>query len=142
MQNQTEKDILYLNNLAFELENNQTDGKVVLTGELAKDISANIYDISERLKQRANHIDMVPVISSNVHSVGYSEERQVLRVSFKGKTINTYDYYGVPRELVAQLMSEESIGKAFNYLVKSKNFRFDKIEDLRPFSMEAMVKGE
>ncbi len=45
-----------------------------------------------QLKQRADHIDLVPVASSNIKGVGYSEERGIMRIRFKNG--NIYDFSG------------------------------------------------
>lgn len=60
--------------------------------------------------------EMVEVTSSNISHVGYRETDQTLRVKFSSKA--TYEYAGVPEELVKQLMSAESVGSFF-----SKNIR-------------------
>jgi hypothetical protein len=43
------------------------------------------------------NVNMTPVTSDTVHSVGYDYSTQVLRVLFKSG--RTYEYYGVPGHL-------------------------------------------
>lgn len=59
-------------------------------------------------------MNMQPVDSSNIESVGY--ENDTLAVKFKsGKT---YTYPGVPAELHAQMLQAESVGKFFLSKIK------------------------
>ena len=59
--------------------------------------------------------DMVPVVSSNLSSVGYEAETQTLYVTFTNGS--TYTYEAVPED-VYQGLSAESVGKYLNQNVK------------------------
>lgn len=54
----------------------------------------------------------VPVQSSNVISVGYAAETEILEVEFKGGVV--WHYNSVPAERFAEITGAESIGKAIN----------------------------
>lgn len=43
-------------------------------------------------------IKMIPVISSNVGSIGYDKEKQILRIKFLRNEGEVYEYSGVPPE--------------------------------------------
>jgi hypothetical protein len=61
-------------------------------------------------------VERSPVVSSDLLSVGYSDEGQVLEVEFvKG---GVYQYYGVPRSEYENLLTAPSIGRFFNANIK------------------------
>ncbi len=68
-------------------------------------------------------MEMQPVSSSNVAAVGFessdpeNSETGTLRVEFKSGS--TYDYQNVPQSTFDALVSAESVGRAFNQLVKN-----------------------
>jgi hypothetical protein len=64
-------------------------------------------------------MDMVPVSSSNIESVGYEPETHNLAVKFKGGA--TYHYSDVPAETHKELMRAPSIGGHLAVHVKSKH---------------------
>ena len=60
-------------------------------------------------------IDMIPVESSNIESVGH-DGAETLRMKFKsGATL--YDYVGVPEEKFIDLVNSPSVGKAWRGVV-------------------------
>lgn len=62
-------------------------------------------------------MEMVPVKSSNLASVGYDPDRKVLRVSFlNGKS---FDYKSVRPTVFSELLAAESAGKFFHAHVRS-----------------------
>lgn len=61
---------------------------------------------------------MVKVESSNVESIGYDEETQVLRVQFKGGG-KPYDYTPVSREEYQSALSAASVGGYINANIKN-----------------------
>ena len=64
-------------------------------------------------------ITMIPVESSQIESMGHNGV-SLMHVTFKGKKPTTYSYSGVPPELFTQILEDkESVGKAFNALIKS-----------------------
>jgi KTSC domain len=63
-------------------------------------------------------MEMVPVESNNVRSVGYDLEKNELRIKFRSG--ETYAYDGVPGDVHKALMSAESKGKFVNSDVKGK----------------------
>lgn len=64
----------------------------------------------------------IPVISSNVKSVGY--ERNVLEVEFLNNSI--YQYKDVPRQVYSDMLATQSIGKYLNQFVKP-TYSYEKI---------------
>ena len=61
-------------------------------------------------------MDRTPVTSSNVASVGYDINAQLLEVEFNNGAI--YRYEKVPPQVHSDLMHAESIGKALNATIK------------------------
>lgn len=59
-----------------------------------------------------------PVISSNLHSVGYDETNNVLEIEFNSGGI--YQYYNVPQSVYRGLMNASSHGKYFHAHIKDK----------------------
>lgn len=59
-------------------------------------------------------IEMKPVESSNIRSIGYDESKADLHVEFKGSGI--YIYHDVPKEVYDGFMAAESKG---NFLAKN-----------------------
>lgn len=66
------------------------------------------------------------VQSSNITSVGYDKENNVLEVRFKGGGL--YSYKDVPKSVYDGLMSAESVGKQFTTEVKNAGFKWEKVE--------------
>ena len=62
-----------------------------------------------------------PVESSMLRSAGYHPERSILELEFNNGRI--YRYFGVPQEVVVELMAAESKGRYF----------LDQIDDLYPY---------
>lgn len=62
--------------------------------------------------------EMVPVLSSNIESVGYNEERQVCKVRFKSG--EEYEYANVLPAEYSGLLNAESVGKHLNAKIKGK----------------------
>ena len=62
--------------------------------------------------------------SSNIISVGYSRERQVLEVEFPGG--NVYEYYKVPEEFFHELCNHTNPGKYLSLNIKG-NFEYMKL---------------
>lgn len=57
----------------------------------------------------------VTVISSNIRSLCLTGS--ILSVEFNGGKV--YDYQNVSKELLLELLTAESVGKAFNILIKA-----------------------
>jgi len=69
------------------------------------------------------------VESSQLASVGYDVEKQILEIEFKGRTDTSggiYQYFEVPQHVHHDLMHAESIGRYFGQNVRGK-FNFDKL---------------
>ncbi len=62
-------------------------------------------------------IEMVQVQSSNVHAIGYDPERKTLLVQFAAG--RTYEYQNVTAEIYRMLTQADSVGSAFNDLIRS-----------------------
>jgi hypothetical protein len=64
-----------------------------------------------------NKVTMVPVQSTNIQAVGFDLERSILVVQFSaGKT---YEYSNVTAGVYMQLAIADSIGSAFNEIIRS-----------------------
>lgn len=72
-----------------------------------------------------NDIDMIPVDSSNVESVGYDENEQILYVRFL--TGATYIYKGVNNYEFEGLLSAPSVGSYLHRNIKN-NYPYERIE--------------
>ena len=59
-----------------------------------------------------SNIKMIPVVSSNVESIGYDENTQILRVKFLTGAI--YEYKNVPIMEFEQLKNAASVGAYLN----------------------------
>lgn len=66
------------------------------------------------------------VSSTNIRSIGYDKEKELLEVEFmKG---GVYQYSGVPEEIYKALVNAESKGKAFFRFIKSRGYKYEKVE--------------
>lgn len=63
------------------------------------------------------HMEVVPVVSSNLRGVGYDESRCILVIEFKK---GLYKYDGVPSNIHAGLMAASSKGTFHAENIKSK----------------------
>ena len=66
----------------------------------------------------------VPVVSTNLRSVGYDPATSVLEVEFHGGGI--YQYFGVPGSVHAGLMQAGSKGRYLDSFVKGR-YRYRKV---------------
>ena len=70
-----------------------------------------------------------PVVSSQIVSVGYDAEKQVLQIEFKTRgdwPPSVYEYLDVPAQIHTDLMQAESAGKYFGIAIRGK-FDFKKL---------------
>jgi hypothetical protein len=65
-----------------------------------------------------------PVVSSNVASVGYDPQTMTLEVEFLGGGL--YQYFDVPEEEYAGLMSAETVGGYLNDNIKGR-YRYARV---------------
>ncbi|WP_241430551.1 KTSC domain-containing protein [Haloferax volcanii] len=61
-------------------------------------------------------VDRTPVTSSNLRSVGYDQDEQILEIEFNSGGV--YRYFGVPSNIYADLMNASSHGKYFHSNIK------------------------
>ena len=71
-----------------------------------------------------NEIEMIPVVSSNVESIGYNEGTQILRIKFLNGAI--YEYKNVPLMEFEQLKNASSIGSYLNRNIV-RNYPYEKV---------------
>ena len=64
------------------------------------------------------------VSSSNLASIGYDAENEILEVEFKHSGI--YQYFGVPENIYDELMNADSHGVYFSANIRN-NYEFEKI---------------
>ena len=69
-------------------------------------------------------MERVPVSSSNIRSVGYDKETQMLEIEFDGGGI--YQYLNVPEHVYSNLMSASSKGSYFHRHIRNR-YRFRKV---------------
>jgi ATP-dependent DNA helicase RecG len=70
-------------------------------------------------------IKRIPVASSNISSIGYDKEAQILEIEFHHGAI--YQYVEVPEKVYEELMSSPSQGAYFMNKIKN-NFKYNKIK--------------
>ena len=63
-------------------------------------------------------MDRTRVSSTNILSIGYDQEHQILEVEFVSGS--TYSYAAVPQRLHTQFMSAPSKGRFFDAYIKDK----------------------
>lgn len=78
--------------------------------------------IKVSLKDTIYHIQ---VSSSNIKSIGYDKERNILEVAFKNRSV--YRYYDVPEYLFEGLMEANSHGKYLNAYIKNGGFAYEPV---------------
>lgn len=66
----------------------------------------------------------IPVVSSNLRSVGYDPQTQTLEIEFRQNTV--YQYYKVPETVFQELMNAPSHGKYFSKWIK-KTYSYRRI---------------
>lgn len=71
-------------------------------------------------------LEHIPVMSSNVKSVGYDKPSKTLEVAFHGSGL--YSYSNVPAPIFRRFMRAKSKGKAFNRLIRKGGYAYEKIE--------------
>lgn len=81
------------------------------------------------LHEKAKLIELKPVISSNIGSMGYDPENKLLKVAFKTKTgSSVYLYEGVEQEIYDSLHQAESIGKKLNESIVRQKDKYNYIK--------------
>lgn len=70
-------------------------------------------------------MNRIPVVSSELASVGYDAATNTLEVEFK--TGSVYDYSNVPEDIYTGLMSAPSHGKYFNEFIKQGGYSFRRV---------------
>ena len=63
-----------------------------------------------------NNVEMKPVESTHIESVGYDSDKKILTVKFKSES--TYDYYPITEMLYEEFMASESKGKYFREFIR------------------------
>jgi hypothetical protein len=76
------------------------------------------------LTQKIKIMTRTPVQSSNLSSVGYDSENQILEIEFKKSGI--YQYFKVPVNIYNGLMNASSHGEYFNAYIKN-SFSYNKV---------------
>ena len=65
------------------------------------------------------------VSSSNIASIGYDPDNQVLEIEFLSGAV--YQYYDVPQSVYDGLMAADSHGKFLDVYIKKGGYRYTKI---------------
>ena len=71
-------------------------------------------------------MERVSVESSNLSAIGYDDESQVLEVEFRRGAV--YRYFEVERVAYENLLKAESVGKAFNAIIKGGGYSYRRVE--------------
>ena len=69
-------------------------------------------------------MNRVPVVSSNIRSVGYDESSETLEIEFTSGSI--YQYFDVPESEYKRLINAASKGRYFNQNIK-ESYRYVQI---------------
>ena len=69
-------------------------------------------------------MEIIPVTSSNVESIGYDEGSSTLQVKFKNGT--TYQYFDVPENIFIELRDADSVGGYLAARIKG-TYRYSKV---------------
>jgi hypothetical protein len=72
-----------------------------------------------------NEIEMIPVRSSSIKSIGYGTAEMILRVKFLSGLV--YDYLNVPENVFEEFLLSSSKGTYLNKKIKNK-YRFKKLK--------------
>lgn len=70
------------------------------------------------------------VRSSNVRSIGYDADARTLEVEFVNRSV--YRYANVPAKVHRALMTAKSVGTEFGRLVKSGDYKYERLPDAEP----------
>jgi hypothetical protein len=70
-------------------------------------------------------MDRFNISSTNIKSVGYDPERQVLEIEFQGGSV--YQYFEIPEHIFDALRSAVSPGKFFEVSIKKAGYRFSRV---------------
>lgn len=70
-------------------------------------------------------MDRIPVVSSNVASIGYCNETGILEVEFNNGGI--YQYFGIPDFLYHEFLNSDSKGRFLNTNVKQAGYNYAKV---------------
>lgn len=69
-------------------------------------------------------MDRIPVVSTNMKSVGYDSQSMTLEIEFSGGTV--YQYFDVPESVHSELMSCDSKGTFFAGQIKG-SYRYARV---------------
>lgn len=70
-------------------------------------------------------IEMQPVSSSQIESMGYDASTSTMRVRFTSG--GEYEYSGVPEEVFQSVVGAGSVGAAFNAEIKGGGYSFTRL---------------
>jgi hypothetical protein len=70
-------------------------------------------------------MERIPLISSNIISVGYDKERKILEIEFTAGAI--YQYFNVPQNIYKALLNADSSAKYFDQNIKKNGYRYRRI---------------
>lgn len=71
-------------------------------------------------------IERTPVSSSNISSIGYDSQQQILEIAFHNRSV--YRHFGVPEHLYEELMNADSHGRYYDRYIKKGGYRYERIE--------------
>jgi len=71
-------------------------------------------------------IERTSVSSSNISSIGYDGQQQILEIAFRSRSV--YRYFGVPEYHYEGLMNADSHGRYYDRYIKKGGYRYERIE--------------
>lgn len=71
-------------------------------------------------------IEREDVDSTNIVSIGYDGDVEVLEVEFKGDKV--YQYHDVPESVYIDLMSSQSKGGFFHEMIRKGGYSYTRVE--------------
>jgi len=70
-------------------------------------------------------MERIPVESSNISSIGYDEENEILEIEFHSGSV--YQYYDVPFEVYDELMNADSHGSYFYHNIRNGGYSYTRV---------------
>ena len=83
--------------------------------------------MNEELLEKANLIELKPIMSSNIQGIGYDESNKLLKVMFRGNS--KYLYENVDKEIYTAIINSESVGKALSECIvhNKEKYKYHKL---------------
>lgn len=92
-----------------------------------QEVNTSIHCFQNQTEQPTEEltIEHIPVVSSNISSIGYNARRRILEIKFRDGSV--YQYFEVPAKLHSGLMNASSHGKFLHYYIRGGGFAYRRI---------------